>query len=172
MPGRRIRGNVLGIGSRKQLQSCRGKRIILRTKQTWLHKKYVFSLRKSISSVYQDFTLITWIWLFHENGYLFITSLGGLLFRTPLNPIPRWMFWLTFLISAGSVVQSVVIFGYETWSVTLMEQQRLRIFENKMMRRICGPKTEVTQRWRRLHMSSSILRTLHQKSLRWSNQAG
>ena len=46
----------------------------------------------------------------------------------------------------------VVLYGCETWSLTLREERRLRVFENKVLRRIFGPrKDEVTRDWRRLH---------------------
>ena len=46
----------------------------------------------------------------------------------------------------------VVLYGCETWSLTLMEERRLRVFENRVLRRIYGPKRdEVTGEWRRLH---------------------
>jgi hypothetical protein len=46
----------------------------------------------------------------------------------------------------------VVLYGCETWSPTLREEHRLRVFENKMLRRIFGPKRdEVTGDWRKLH---------------------
>ena len=39
-----------------------------------------------------------------------------------------------------------------TWSLTLREERKLRVFENKVLRRICGPRCdEVTGEWRRLH---------------------
>jgi hypothetical protein len=45
-----------------------------------------------------------------------------------------------------------VSYGCETWSVTLREEHRLRVFENRVLRRIFGPKRdEVTGDWRRLH---------------------
>jgi hypothetical protein len=34
----------------------------------------------------------------------------------------------------------VVLYGCETWSLTLREECRLRVFENKVLRRIFGPK--------------------------------
>jgi hypothetical protein len=44
------------------------------------------------------------------------------------------------------------LYGCETWSLTLREEQRLRVFENRVLRRIFGPKRyEVTEEWRRLH---------------------
>jgi hypothetical protein len=46
----------------------------------------------------------------------------------------------------------VVLFGCETLSLTLREKHRLRVFENRVLRRIFGPtRDEVTGRWRKLH---------------------
>jgi hypothetical protein len=45
-----------------------------------------------------------------------------------------------------------VLYGCETWSLTLREKCRLRVFENRVLRRIFGPKRdEVTGECRRLH---------------------
>jgi hypothetical protein len=45
-----------------------------------------------------------------------------------------------------------VLYGCETWSVTLREEHILRVFGNKMLRRIFGPKREeVVGGWKRLH---------------------
>jgi hypothetical protein len=50
-----------------------------------------------------------------------------------------------------TIVLLVVLYGCETWSLTLREEHRLRVFENRVLRRIFGPKTdEVTGDWRRL----------------------
>jgi len=44
------------------------------------------------------------------------------------------------------------IYGCETWSLTLKEECRLRVFENRVLRRIFGPKRDVvTGEWRKLH---------------------
>jgi hypothetical protein len=46
----------------------------------------------------------------------------------------------------------VVLYGCETWSLTLREEHRLRVFENTVLRRIFGSKMgEVTGEWRKLH---------------------
>jgi hypothetical protein len=46
----------------------------------------------------------------------------------------------------------VVLYGCETWSLTLREEHRLRVFEDRVLRRIFGPKRdEVTGEWRELH---------------------
>ena len=52
----------------------------------------------------------------------------------------------------GTTILPVVLFGRETWSLTLKEERRLRVFENKVLRRIFGPKRdEVTGEYRKLH---------------------
>ena len=46
----------------------------------------------------------------------------------------------------------VIMYGCEAWSLTMREERRLRVFENKVLRRIFGPKRdEVTSEWRKLH---------------------
>ena len=46
----------------------------------------------------------------------------------------------------------VVLYGCETWSLTLREERRMRVFENRVLRRIFGAKMErVTREWRKLH---------------------
>jgi hypothetical protein len=45
-----------------------------------------------------------------------------------------------------------VFYGCETWSLALREERRLRVLENRGLRRIFGPKRdEVTGEWRKLH---------------------
>jgi hypothetical protein len=51
-----------------------------------------------------------------------------------------------------TVILSVVLYGCETRSFTLKEERRLKVFQNRVLRRIFGPKSnEVTQGYRRLH---------------------
>jgi hypothetical protein len=46
----------------------------------------------------------------------------------------------------------MVLYGCDTWSLTLREEHRLRVLENRMLRRIFVPKRdEVTGEWRKLH---------------------
>jgi hypothetical protein len=46
----------------------------------------------------------------------------------------------------------VVVYGCETWSLTLMDEYRLRMFENRVLRKIFGPNRDgVTGDWRTLH---------------------
>jgi hypothetical protein len=50
-----------------------------------------------------------------------------------------------------TVILPVTLYGYETWSLTLREEHRLRVFENSVLRRIFGPKMEEDGSWRKLH---------------------
>jgi hypothetical protein len=51
-----------------------------------------------------------------------------------------------------TLILPVVLYGYETWTLTLRVERRLRVFENTVLRKIFGPKREeVTGKWRRLY---------------------
>jgi hypothetical protein len=50
------------------------------------------------------------------------------------------------------IILPVVLYGCETWSLTLKEERRPRVFENRVLRRIFGPKRdEITEDWRKVH---------------------
>jgi hypothetical protein len=76
-----------------------------------------------------------------------------------------------------TIILPVVLYGCETWSLTLREEQRLRVFENRMLRRTFGPKRdEATGEWRKLHneklndlySSPSIIWVINARRLRWA----
>jgi hypothetical protein len=51
-----------------------------------------------------------------------------------------------------TIIVPVVLYGYETWSLTLREEHKLMVFENRVLRRIFGPKRDgVMGGWRKLH---------------------
>jgi hypothetical protein len=69
------------------------------------------------------------------------------------------------------------LYGCETWSLTLREEHRLRVFENRVLRRIFGPKRDdETGEWRKLHSeelhilysSPSIIRQIKSRIMRWA----
>ena len=70
----------------------------------------------------------------------------------------------------------VVLYGCETWSLTLREECRLRVFENRILRRIYVPKRDKNGEWRRLHneqlqnlyRSPNIVRVIKSIRLRWA----
>ena len=76
-----------------------------------------------------------------------------------------------------SIIFPVVVYGCETWSLTLRVECKLRVFENKVLRRIFGHKRdEVTGEWRKLHYeelndlyaSPNILRVVKSRRIRWA----
>jgi hypothetical protein len=51
-----------------------------------------------------------------------------------------------------TIILPVVLYGCKTWSLTLREEHRLRVFENRVLSSIFGPKRDkVTGKWRKLH---------------------
>ena len=75
-----------------------------------------------------------------------------------------------------TIILPVVLYGCETWSLTLREEHRLRVFENKVHRKILGYRNEITGEWRKLHnaelhalySSQNIIRSLKSRRLRWA----
>jgi hypothetical protein len=76
-----------------------------------------------------------------------------------------------------TIILPLVLCGCETWSLTLRDENRLRVFENRVLRRIFGPKRDtVSGEWRKLHneelrdlySSSSIIRIIKSKGIRWA----
>jgi hypothetical protein len=76
-----------------------------------------------------------------------------------------------------TIILPLVLYGCKTWSLTLREEHRLRVFENRVLRRIFGPKRdEVAGEWRELHneelrdlyFSPSIIRITKSRRMRWA----
>jgi len=76
-----------------------------------------------------------------------------------------------------TMILRVFLYGCETWSLQLREERRLRVFENRVMRRIFGAKwDEVTGEWRKLHneelndlyCSPYIVRVIKPRIMRWA----
>jgi hypothetical protein len=75
-----------------------------------------------------------------------------------------------------TIILPVVLYLCETWSLTLKEKHRLRVFENRVLRRIFGPKKEVTGQRRKLHneelhdlfSSPNIIRMIKSRRIKWA----
>jgi hypothetical protein len=76
-----------------------------------------------------------------------------------------------------TIILPVVLYGCETWSLTVREEHKLRVFENKVLGRIFGPKRDgVTGGWRKLHneelrnlySSPNIIRIIKWRRMRWA----
>ena len=74
-----------------------------------------------------------------------------------------------------TIILPVVLYGCETWSLTKREERRLRVFQNRVLRRIFGPnRDEVTNEWGKLHndelnclySSPSIVRVIKSRRMR------
>jgi hypothetical protein len=85
-----------------------------------------------------------------------------------------WL-WQSDFSLGNSIILPVILYGCETWSLTLRDEHRLRVFENRVLRRIFGPKRdEVTGSWRKLHneelhnlySSPSIIRMIKSRRMR------
>jgi hypothetical protein len=77
-----------------------------------------------------------------------------------------------------TVILPVVLYGCETWSLTLREEHRLRVFENRVLRKIYGPKREEDGSWRKLYndklhslySSPNNFRVIKSRRMRWVGQ--
>jgi hypothetical protein len=77
-----------------------------------------------------------------------------------------------------TVILPVVLYGYETWSLTLGEEHTLRAFENRVLRKIFGPKREEDGSWKKLHnvelhslySSPNIVRAIKSRRMKWAGQ--
>jgi hypothetical protein len=76
-----------------------------------------------------------------------------------------------------TIILPVVLYGCETWSLTLREERRLMVFENRVLRRVFGPKRdEVRGEWRKLHNEElnslyslpNIVRVVKSRRMRWA----
>ena len=71
----------------------------------------------------------------------------------------------------------IVLYGCETWSLILREERRLRVFENRVLSRVFGPRRdEVTGEWRKLHNEElsdlyslpNIVRVVKSRRMKWA----
>jgi hypothetical protein len=78
-----------------------------------------------------------------------------------------------------TIILPVFMYGCETWSLALKEEYRVRVFENRVLRRIFGPKRdEVSGEWSDLHSeelhnlysSPYIIRQIKSRMMRWAGR--
>jgi hypothetical protein len=76
-----------------------------------------------------------------------------------------------------TIILPVILCGCKTWSLTLREEHKLRVFENRMLRRIFGTRREeVTGDWRKLcneglhnlYSSPNVIRMIKSRRMRWA----
>jgi hypothetical protein len=77
-----------------------------------------------------------------------------------------------------TIILPVVLYACETWSLTVREERKLRVFENRVLRRLFGTKRDgVTGGWRKLHneelhnlySSPSIIKIITSRRMRWAD---
>jgi hypothetical protein len=71
-----------------------------------------------------------------------------------------------------TVILPVVLYGCETWSLTMGEEHRLRVFENRVLEKIFGSKREEVESWRKLHNDELHSLYLRRMLLACLNQGG
>jgi hypothetical protein len=75
-----------------------------------------------------------------------------------------------------TVILPVVLCGCETWSIASRKEHGLRVFENRMLRKIFGPRREEDRSWRKLnndellslHSSPNVVRVTESRKMRWA----
>jgi hypothetical protein len=113
-----------------------------------------------------------------SSGYLEFTYLVKKIFHSVQNLLSSRLLSKNLKIRiCKTIILPVVLYGCETWSLTLREEHRLGVSENMVLRKIFGPKRyEVTREWRKLHneelhelcSSPSIIRIIKARRMRWA----
>ena len=108
---------------------------------------------------------------FKSDSYSFVLKMLMYAFFVPCN-------WVSIeLKTHRTIILPVMLYGCETWSLTLRGKRRLRVFGNRVLRRIFGPRRdEVTGEWKKLHneelndlySSPNIVRVIKSRRMRWA----
>jgi hypothetical protein len=104
-------------------------------------------------------------------------ELGNACYYSVQNLLSSSLLYKTLKIKIyRTILLPVVLYGCETWSLTLKEERRLRVSENRVLRKVFGPKRdEVTGELRKLHNElrdlhslPTILRVVKSRRMRWA----
>jgi hypothetical protein len=104
-----------------------------------------------------------------------------MIFEMSINSLSLSLFNVHLIVNVNikinrAIILPVVLYGCETWYLTLRETHSLGVFENRVVRIIFGPRRdEVTEGWRKLHneelrdlySSPSIIRIIKARRMRW-----
>jgi hypothetical protein len=111
-------------------------------------------------------------------GYLMTLLAGNACYHSDQTLLPSRLLSKNLKIRISkTIILPVVVYKCETWSLTLREEHRLGVFQNRVPRRIFGPKRdEVTGEWRTLHneelhgvySSPSMIRIMKSRRMRWA----
>ena len=93
-----------------------------------------------------------------KTGHLFLSTMNSVGINTRLTTRPSNAMYSISSTSNGILTKHhmlillVILYGCETWSLTIKEERSLKVLENRVLRRIFGPKRdEITGEWRKLH---------------------
>ena len=117
-------------------------------------------------------------WIVYAGAHFIRLKLGNACYYSVQNLLSSRLLSKNLKIKIyWTIIMPVVLNGCETWSLTLREERRLRVFENRVLRRVFGPKRdEVTGEWRKLHNEElrdlysvrNIVRVVKSRRMRWA----
>jgi hypothetical protein len=104
-----------------------------------------------------------------------INQIGNVCYHSMQNILSSSILSKILKIKIYGVIIFPVLYGCETWSLTLREERRLRVFGNRVLRGIFGSeRDEVTVKWRKLHSeelndlySPNIVRVIKSRRMGW-----
>jgi hypothetical protein len=119
--------------------------------------------------------IVLQLFYYFDHSIMFSIEFGNMsMFRDHEVTVLQLFYCFPYIVKCNPV--PVILYGCETWSLTLREEHRLRVFKNRVLRRIFELKRdEVTGGWRKLYneelhnlySSPSIIRMIKSRRMRW-----